>query len=189
MKKISFSFLFLLSVITLSAQNWSLDKAHAKLGFGVTHLLVSNVEGNFKSFDAKITSSKSDFSDAVVELSAEVNSINTDNDKRDTHLKSPDFFDAVKYPTLTFKGKSLKPVSGKKYKLAGDLTLHGVTRPVVLDVVYNGTIEHPYTKKPVAGFKVTGTIKRSDFGIGSSTPGGVVSDEVELNANAEFSKE
>lgn len=188
MKKITFSFLFLMSVITLSAQNWSLDKAHAKLGFGATHLLVSSVEGNFKSFDAKITSSKSDFSDAVVELSADVSSVNTDNDKRDTHLKSADFFDAAKYPTLTFKGKSLKLVSGKKYTLSGDLTLHGVTKPVVLDVVYNGTIEHPYTKKQVAGFKVSGAIKRSDFGIGGSVPGGVVSDEIEISANAEFEK-
>ncbi|MFT3705168.1 MAG: YceI family protein [Agriterribacter sp.] len=188
MKKITFAFLFVVSAFTVSAQTWTLDKAHAKLGFGVTHLLVSDVEGNFKTFDATINASKSDFSDAVIDLSADVNSINTDNDQRDKHLKSADFFDATKFPSLVFKGKSLKQVSGKKYKLSGDLTIHGVTKPVELDVTYNGTIEHPYTKKPVAGFKVSGTIKRSDFGIGASVPNGVVSDEVEIVANAEFSK-
>jgi polyisoprenoid-binding protein YceI len=170
------------------AQSWSLDKAHSKLGFGVTHLLISEVDGSFKNFDSKITSTKDDFSDAVIELTAEVGTIDTDNDNRDKHLKSPDFFDAEKFPSITFKSSSLKKIEGKKYKLMGDLTMHGVTKPVELDVTLNGTTVHPYNKKTIAGFKITGTIKRSDFGVGGGTPSAVVSDEVTLNANAEFIK-
>lgn len=189
MKKNVFALFFLLTGAAAFGQTWSLDKAHAKLGFGVTHLMVSSVEGSFKSFDAKITSSKDDFSDAVVELTADVNSVNTDNDKRDEHLKSPDFFDAAKFSTLTFKSTSFKKVSDKKYKVAGNLTLHGVTKPVELDVILNGTAVHPYTKKTIAGFKVSGVLKRADFGVGAATPGAVVSDEVTISTNAEFIKE
>lgn len=188
MKKIVFAVFFLLSGIGVFGQNWSLDKSHANLRFSVKHLLVSNVEGNFKSFDAKITSAKDDFSDAVIELTADINSIDTDNEQRDGHLKGPDFFDAPNHSTLTFKSTSFKKVADKKYKLVGDLTLHGVTKPVELDVTFNGTAVHPYTKKTIAGFKVNGILKRSDFAIGNATPGAVVSDEVEIDTNAEFIK-
>lgn len=187
MKKLNLFLVALLSVGIASAQTWNLDKAHAKLGFVTTHLLISEVEGNFKSFDAKLTSSKEDFTDAVIELSADIASISTDNDGRDKHLKSPDFFDAEKFTTLTFKSKSLTKVDAKNYKLTGDLTLHGVTKPVTLDVIYNGTITHPFNKKLVAGFKVKGVIKRSDFSVGS-IPAAVVADEIVINGNAEFIK-
>ena len=189
MKRIFLALALVLSAAVGFGQTWSLDKAHAKLGFGVTHLMVSSVEGSFKTFDAKITSTKDDFSDAVVELTADASTIYTDNDKRDEHLKSPDFFEVAKYPSLTFKSTSFKKVADKKYKVTGDLTLHGVTKPVELDVTLNGTAVHPYTKKTIAGFKVSGTLKRSDFGVGKGTPPAVVSDEVALNTNAEFVKE
>lgn len=188
MKKLNMMMLALLAAGAVDAQNWTLDKAHSKLGFGVTHLLVSEVEGNYNSFDAKIISAKEDFSDAVIELSADVTTINTNNDGRDKHLKSPDFFDAEKFNALTFKSKSLTKVEGKKYKLVGDLTLHGITKTVTLDVTFNGTAVHPYNKKTIAGFKISGTINRSDFGVGSGTPTGVVSDEVAISANTEFVK-
>lgn len=190
MKKNIAFFVLLLSLSSQVSfgQAWSLDKSHAKLGFGVTHLMVSNVEGSFKSFDAKITSAQDDFSNAVIELSADINSINTDDEQRDGHLKSPDFFDAAKFSTLTFKSTSFKKVADKKYKLVGDLTMHGVTKKVELDVVFNGTAIHPYSKKTIAGFKITGKLKRSDFAIGGTVPGAVVSDEVEINTNAEFVK-
>lgn len=173
---------------TANAQTWSLDKTHAKLGFSVVHLLVSDVEGYFKSFDAKITSSKDDFTDAKIELTAEINSINTQVDDRDNHLKGADFFDAEKFPTLTFKSTSIKKVGGKNYKVTGDLTMKGVTKPVTLDVVLNGTATHPYSKKTVAGFKVKGTLKRSDFGVGT-IPVAIVGDEITLNSNVEFVKD
>lgn len=167
---------------------WSLDKAHAKLGFTITHLMVSEVEGSFKSFESKITTSKEDFSDAVVELTADVNSVTTDNDNRDNHIKGPDFFDAAKYPTLSFKSKSFKKMADGNYKVTGDLTLHGVTKPVEL-IAFARSGTHPMNKKPITGFKVTGTIKRSDFNLSVSTPGSILSDEVNLIANAEFSKD
>lgn len=169
--------------------NWTVDKAHSKLGFEITHLMVSDVEGSFKNFDSKITTSKEDFSDAVVELSAEVASVNTDNDQRDKHLVSADFFDAEKYPTLTFKSTSVKKVSAKNYKINGNLTFHGVTKPITLDGTLRGVITNPQSKKTIAGFKVSGTIKRSDYNFGAKYPNAMLSDEVVLNANTEFVKQ
>jgi polyisoprenoid-binding protein YceI len=189
MKKVVFMAAAIVMAATSFAQNWTLDKTHAKLGFSTTHLMVSEVEGQFKQFDVKLTSTSPDFSDAVIELTASVNSINTDNEQRDGHLKNSDFFDAAKYPNLTLKSKSLKKIADKKYKLTGDLTMHGITKPIEFDVTFNGTAIHPYTKKTVAGFKVTGTIKRSDFDLGAKYPSAVISDEVEVKANAEFIKD
>src|SRR2546426_8820737 len=121
MKKITLIAATLLYSLAGMAQSWTNDKAHSKLGFTVTHLMISEVEGFFKNFDARIISAKPDFSDAVFELNADVNSINTDIDKRDEHLKSPDFFDAAKFPAMTFRSTSFKKVSGKNYKLLGNL--------------------------------------------------------------------
>lgn len=173
----------------IQATTWLVDKAHSKLGFEITHLMVSDVEGSFKNFDAKITASKEDFTDAVIELTADVASVNTDNEKRDQHLTSEDFFDAAKYPKLTFKSTSIKKVSGNKYQVAGNLTFHGVTKPVTLDAVLRGVITNPQSKKTIAGFKVSGTIKRSDFNFGTKYPNAMLSDEVVLNANTEFVKQ
>ena len=168
---------------------WTLDKTHAKLGFSITHLMISDVEGSFKKFEAKITSSKEDFSDATVELTADVNSIDTDNEQRDEHVKSTDYFDAAKYPTLTFKSKTFKKTGDKKYVVTGDLTLRGVTKTVSLDATGGINAVHPYTKKTITGFKVTGKFKRSDFGIAPSVTTAMLSDEVILNANVEFEKQ
>jgi polyisoprenoid-binding protein YceI len=177
----------LLSFVSIKSATWSVDSSHARLGFSVPHLMVSEVEGSFKKFDATIAGTAEDFSDAVVTLKADVNSINTDNDQRDTHLKNPDFFDAAKYPTIMFTSKSFKKAGDKKYLVTGDLTMHGVTKQVQLDVVYNTGI-HPMTKNTIAGFKVTGKIKRSDFNIGTSFLANIIGDEVNIVANAEFIK-
>ncbi len=172
------------------AQTWTADKAHAKVGFTVTHLMLTEVDGNFKNYDAKITASKPDLSDAIVELTADVNSINTENERRDNHLKSPDYFDAAKYPTITFKSTSFQKVDGKKYKMMGNLTMHGVTKPVTLDAVLTGpvTMDSPRGKQEKAGLRLSGTLKRSDFGVGATSTA-VVSDEVELKATGEFAKQ
>ena len=189
MKKINFLLaLVLLAGASYAQSTWTVDKAHSKLGFTVTHLLVSEVDGTFNAFDAKITSSKEDFSDAVIELTADIATVNTNSDGRDKHLKSPDFFEAEKFPTLTFKSTSIKKVDAKTYKVAGDLTMHGVTKPVELDAILTGTTVHPYNKKTIAAFKVGGVIKRSDFTVGTATPVAVVGDEVTLLAKAEFVK-
>ena len=116
MKQLFVTSALLLASFATYAQTWAVDKAHAKVGFTVTHLLLSEVDGNFKTFDAKVTAAKPDLSDAVLELTADVNSINTDNERRDGHLKGADWFDAAKYPTLTFKSKSFQKVEGKNTK-------------------------------------------------------------------------
>ena len=171
---------------SVAPTTWGADTSHSKLGFEITHMMISDVEGSFKNFQSTITSSKPDFSDAVVELTADVNSINTDNEKRDEHLKGEDFFDTAKYPKLTFKSTSVKKVSGNKYKVAGNLTFHGVTKPIVLDATLRGITTNPMSKKPTAGFKVTGTIKRADFKFGTKYGNAMLGEEVTLNANTEF---
>ena len=170
------------------AQTWKLDKMHSQLNWGVTHNSISTVQGGFKSFSATITSSKDDMSDAVVELTADVNSINSGVDPRDNHLKTPEFFDAATYPTLTFKSTSFKKVNDKNYVMTGDLTLHGVTKSITLNVTFNGTYTNTVSKKTSAGFHIGGIIKRSDFGIGTQFPANMLGDDVNLDANTEFVK-
>jgi polyisoprenoid-binding protein YceI len=177
----------LLSFTILETSTWTLDKAHAKLGFSVRHLMVSDVEGSIKMTDATITASKDDFSDAVAEMTADVTTINTDNEQRDTHLKGADFFDVAKFPTITFKSTSFTKSGDKKYKVKGNLTMHGVTKPVELEAVANTGIS-PMSKKTIAGFKVTGKVKRADFGIAPSMGGAMIGEEVEIVVNAEFVK-
>ena len=180
--------LFLMVAGGVSAQEWNMDKAHSQVMFVIGHMGINQITGSFGTASAKITSSKDDFSDAVIEFTADVNSINTGNEQRNTHLKSDAFFNAAQFGTLTFKSTSFRKVGDNKYELTGDLTLHGVTKPVTLDAVYNGSIVNPMSKKTTAGFKVTGVIKRSDFSVGKDFPTNIASDEVRLDANTEFVK-
>jgi polyisoprenoid-binding protein YceI len=184
MKKITVLAIALLVSAASYAQKWSVDKAHAKMTFTVTHLLMSEVDGVFKSFDASITSSKEDFSDATFELTADLKQVTTNNEMRDGHLQKADMFDTEKFPTLTFKSTSILTTGPKKYKLSGNLTIKGVTKPVDLELTLVGTGTNRQGKKLV-GFKATGTIKRTDFGVGAM-PGAVVSEDVELRASGEF---
>jgi polyisoprenoid-binding protein YceI len=190
MKKIMFlssaiAMLFAFTTLT----TWKSDKAHSNLGFSITHLGISDIQGSFKDFEVNVSASKQDFSDAVFEVTADVASINTGIEMRDKHLLAPDFLDAEKYPKLSFKSTSIKPAGKNKYKLTGNLTLHGVTKPVTLDLWHRGTIENPMSKKPTAGFQVTGTIRRSDFNLASGFPAPMLSDEVKIKADGEFSKD
>lgn len=186
-KLVIISALVLFSQISAFAQKFAIDKAHSKLGFSIVHLMISDVEGSFKILDASLTSSKDDFSDASFTLTADVNSVNTDNEKRDAHLKSADFFDAAKYPMISFKSKSFTKAGDRKYKLVGDLTMHGVTKSIALDATLNGTTTNRQGKK-VAGFKVTGALNRTDYGVGSM-PAAMVGNEVEIRASGEFIQE
>jgi polyisoprenoid-binding protein YceI len=146
--------------------------------------MMSEVDGVFKSFDATVTSSKEDFSDAVFELTADLKQVTTNQENRDAHLQRDDMFDTAKFPTLTFKSTGITAAGPKKYKLNGNLTIKGVTKPVTLDLTLVGTGAAGDGKKLV-GFKVTGAVKRNDFGVGAM-PGAVVADEVELRASGEF---
>jgi polyisoprenoid-binding protein YceI len=188
MKKFAFilSAFVLLTSFSVFNNVWTNDDPHSQLGFTVTHLGISDISGGFNDFDAKVTSSKPDFSDAVFELTAKVASIDTRVEARDNHLKSADFFDAAKFPELKFKSNSLSKTAENKYKLQGDLTFHGITKPVSLDLEYKGAVENPMSKKQTAGFKIKGIIKRSDYNLGSGFPEAIISNEVRIEANGEF---
>jgi polyisoprenoid-binding protein YceI len=188
MKKMTLTAGIVFSIFTAYAQGWIMDKAHSRLVFNVTHLMVSDVEGKIKNFDVTVTTPNDDFTGTVVDLTADISSINTDNDYRDKDLKGPGFFDVAKFPTLSFKSTSFTKVDSKNFTLKGNLTIHGITKPVELDVVFNGTFQNPMNKKTVAGFRIKGNIKRKDFGVGTDFSTAVVSDEVEINANLELDK-
>jgi len=190
MKKLFSLLMFSFLSVSVFAQtsSWKVDPMHSQLSFSTTHLGISDVDGLFKKFEATATGSAADFSDAVFELSADVASINTEVEMRDKHLRSADFFDVEKFPTMTYKSTGIKKVAENKYTLTGNLTLHGVTKPVTMDLWYRGTIVNPQSKTPTAGFQLTGTIKRSDFGIGEKFAPPMLSDEVKIKADGEFKK-
>lgn len=164
------------------------DKFHSQLKFDITHTGVSTVSGSFTDFEATVTAAKPDFSDAVFQLTAKTASISTGIEPRDNHLKTDQFFDVAAYPTLSFTSTSVNKISDGKYTLNGNLTMHGVTKPVVLDLWYRGTITNPMSKKEVSGFRATGKINRSEFGIGTKFPGNSIGEEVTITADGEFSK-
>jgi polyisoprenoid-binding protein YceI len=171
------------------ADTWTIDKPHTNVKFSVSHLVISDVDGNFKSFDGKMVSSKPDFSDAKITFTADVSSISTDNEKRDAHLKSNDFFAADSFPQIKFVSSAFTPLGNNKYKLAGYLTIRNVTNQVTFDVKYGGTV-NMYGLH--AGFKATTTINRQDYNLkfGAKTDSGekIVGDNVDITINADFKK-
>ncbi|HRH66001.1 MAG TPA: YceI family protein [Bacteroidia bacterium] len=187
MKKI---FLFV-SAIAISAssfaQSWKLDPSHTKLRFTAKYLVISDVEGEFKKIDGTFTSAKPDWSDLELSVTADVNSINTENDMRDKHLMSDDFFNAEKFPKITFTSKGIRSLGNKKYMLSGTLTVRDVTKNVEVPLVYGGTVTDPWGNVK-AGFKATGTINRKDFGLkysnAAATGEAVVGDNVEFTIDA-----
>jgi polyisoprenoid-binding protein YceI len=192
MKKLFVLFAGLSLSAAASAQTaWNLDKSHSSVNFSITHMVVSEVEGTFKDFSADVKADKPDFSDMNVNFTIQVASVNTNDEKRDGHLKSPDFFDTEKFQTITFKSASVKKVSDKMYELEGDMIMHGVTKKVKWSLKYNGTIKDPYGMTR-AGFKATTTINRKDYGLSWNKvldAGGVaLSEEVSITVNAEITK-
>lgn len=180
--------LSLLSFVVIEASNWSADLAHSNIGFSIKHMGISETNGNFSDYNISMTSSKSDFSDASIEFSAKVNSVNTGNETRDKHLCEDDFFDAVKFPLFTFKSTSFQKIDAKNYRVEGVLTMRGISKPITLMALHNGTIKNR-SGNSVAGFELTGSIKRLDFGVGDQESLGYLSDEVMLNADLELVQE
>jgi polyisoprenoid-binding protein YceI len=171
---------------------WNIDPAHSEIGFKVKHLVISTVSGKFNSFEGKIESEKEDFTDAKISFSADINSIHTGNEQRDGHLKSPDFFDADNHAKLTFTSTGIKHKGGSDYKVTGDLTIRGVTKPIELNAEFGGT-QTDFYGNTVAGWELTGKLNRQDYGLKWSAvteAGGiVVSDEVKIVANVEVVKQ
>ena len=184
----------LLSLGAKAQTTWNVDASHSKLGFSVTHMMVSETEGRFKIYEGKLSSkSDLDFTDAAIDFSVDVNSINTDNDQRDAHLKGADFFDAATFPKITFKSVSMKPGKVKgTYILVGDLTMHGVTKRVTFTAIAAKNIfKDPYGMQRFA-FKVIGKVNRIDFGLkynAALEAGGVaLSEDVKIDCTIEITK-
>jgi polyisoprenoid-binding protein YceI len=175
----------------VSATTWEIDPAHSTVEFSIKHMMVSTVKGQFEKVKGTVDLDEKDVTKSTVDVTIDLASVNTHEPKRDGHVKSPDFFDVAKYPTATFKSTKVQK-TGKKLKVTGDLTLHGVTKPVVLDVEGPS----PASKTPfgttVRGVHATGKIDRKDFEIGWNKVldnGGVlVGNEVNLEFNAELSE-
>lgn len=175
----------------MSQLKWNLDPTHSEVGFKVKHLMITNVSGNFSAFNAEVTSEDESFKKAAIVFTADIDSISTNNEQRDTHLKSVDFFDAANHPQLIIKADGLSG-DGENRKLNGTLTLRGVTKPVSLNVDFGGVAKDPWGNTK-AGFTVTGVINRKDFGLNWNAPveaGGVlVSEDVKLHAEIQLVKQ
>jgi polyisoprenoid-binding protein YceI len=190
MKKYVLIFFMIAGTIysTTAQTKWVIDKAHSNIGFSVMHYVITEVEGNFQDFDGSVMATGDSFEGAAVEFAAQTASVDTDNEKRDNHLKSDDFFNAKQYPEIKFKGKLQK--NGGKLQLVGDFTMRDVTKQVTFDVQHNGTVDLGKGKK--AGFKITGTIDRFEYGVkfnkALETGGLVVAQEVDITCNIELNE-
>lgn len=180
--------LLMVGATTFAQTTWVIDNVHSKIGFSVSHMAVAETEGKFNEYEGTVVTKANDFNGAEVSFTAKAASIDTDNERRDGHLKSADFFDVEKYPNITFKGNLVK--EGTKYKLKGDFTMHGVTKKVEFDVTGGSQVDTGRGVK--SGFKFTGKINRQDYGLtwSNKVASGelVVGDEVELLIKVELDK-
>ena len=169
---------------------WTIDSAHSRFGFVAPHMVISEVEGEFHTATGKVLLDEADLTKSTVELTIDASSVDTNNADRDKHLTSPDFLDAAKFPQITFKSTKIKK-AGKAYKVTGDLTIHGVTKPVTLDVELSNAVTNPWGKQ-VRGVKVKGKVNRQEFGVSFNkaleTGGVLVGNEITLNIKLELNK-
>jgi polyisoprenoid-binding protein YceI len=175
-----------------TATTWAIDPTHSEVQFKVKHLMVSTVTGSFHEYEGQLVMTGDDFEDAQISFSADIASISTNNEQRDTHLKSADFFDADQFPKLTFTSTVMKKTGDDTYELSGDLSIHGVTKPVILKAEYGGQMQDFYGQTK-AGFELSGVIKRKEFGLSwdavTEAGGVVVSDDVRLIMNIQVTKQ
>jgi polyisoprenoid-binding protein YceI len=176
----------------MSNTNWAIDPAHSEIGFKVKHMMFTNVSGKFNNFSADINTTDDDFSTANINFEADIDSVSTGNTDRDKHLLSADFFDAAQFPKLQFRGTSFTKVNEGDYKLEGNLTMHGMTHPVKLDVEYSGPMKDPWGNTK-AGFSINGKINRKDWGLTYNATldnGGILlSEDVKLNIEVQLAKQ
>jgi polyisoprenoid-binding protein YceI len=174
----------------MATRKWTVDPSHSEIQFKVRHLMISSVTGSFTDYTIEVESEEYDLMNAKVFFRAKLDSITTSNPDRDTHLKSPDFFDAANHPEVKFVGTSVKPGDSKdEFQLTGDLTIRGTTKSITLDVEFGGIVKDPWGNTR-AGFTVTGKLNRKDFGLSwnamTEAGGLVVSDEVKINCGVEL---
>ena len=176
----------------MATTKWILDPSNSEVEFKVKHMMISNVSGEFGKFEASVETEGEDFQTAKVTFTVDIDSISTGNDQRDGHLKSPDFFDAAKFPQLKFVATKYENVDNDgSYEIYGDLTIRGVTKKVKLDAEFGGVIKDPWGNTR-AGISINGKINRKEFGLAwhavTEAGGLVVSDDVRIHANLEFVK-
>lgn len=168
---------------------WKIDPTHSEVQFKVKHLVISTVTGNFSSFEGQIEADGDHFENAKAAFTADIDSISTNNEDRDQHLKSDDFFNAEVFPQLKFESTNFEKVGDGEYKVTGDLTIRDITKEIELDVIHGGTVGDPYGQTK-AGFEVTGSINRKEFNLtwNAVTEAGnvVVGDEIKLQLNVQF---
>lgn len=171
---------------------WNIDASHSELLFKVKHLMITNVKGEFRKFTAEIDSANDDFTDADIRMSIDAASVFTNNEDRDNHLRSADFFDSEKYPHITFESTSLNKISDEQYKLTGFLTIKGISKEVTLNAEFGGLNRDPWGNEK-AGFSISGAFNRKDWGLNWNaaleTGGVLVSDEVKMSAEVQFVKQ
>jgi polyisoprenoid-binding protein YceI len=178
--------------VTQAATKWLIDPSHSEIQFKVKHLMITTVTGYFSQFSLEVETEREDFTKAsYIVFKADINSINTNNEQRDTHLKSPDFFDATNFSQIEFTGTTFEKASSN-YRLHGNLTIRTVTKPVTLQVEFGGIVKDPYGQTK-AGFTVEGKISRKEFGLtwNAVTEAGsvVVSDEIKIHCEVQLVKQ
>lgn len=178
--------LALASGTVLAADKFVVEPTHTQVNFSYMHLGLSVQTLQLRAIEGTLMLDADDLTKSSVDVTIDMNSVDTGVPKFDDHIKSADFFDTAKFPTATFKSSKVESAGEGKLKVTGDLTLHGVTKPVVLDVTVNKIGEHPMAKKPAAGFNATTKVLRSDFGLGGYVP--AVGDEVSISIASEFLK-
>jgi polyisoprenoid-binding protein YceI len=171
----------------MTVTKWTLDLAHSEVQFKIKHLMISTVTGSFKKIDATVETKDNDFTNAEINFAADVDSVDTNSEDRDKHLKTPDFFDAADYPKILFESSQMKKIDDENYKLYGSLIIKDISKPVVLDVEFGGIVEKDRFGNTKAGFSFNGKINRRDFGIGPINP--ALGDEIKLNGSVQIVKQ
>ncbi len=175
----------------MASTKWTLDPTHSELGFRIKHLMISNVSGTFNKFQVEGETKGEDFTTAKIKLTADMDSIHTNNEQRDAHLRNADFFETDKHPKMIFESTNVEKVDGENFRLTGNLTLKNISYPVILNVEFGGITKDPWGNER-AGFTVSGKIKRSDWGIkfGLMEAGGaMLGDEVKIHSEVQLVKQ
>ncbi|MFD1848437.1 YceI family protein [Oceanobacillus bengalensis] len=177
----------------MAKNTWTVDTAHSEVGFTVKHMMISKAKGTFDKFDTVVEADVENLADSKIEVTVDVASVNTRNDGRDQHLRSADFFDAENHPNMTFIATDIKKTSSSNYDVTGDLTIRGNTKPVTIDVTFEGVSKDPMSGNTVAGFSGETKINRTDFGLvwnaAVETGGVLVAEEVKIHFELELHKQ
>lgn len=191
MKKLSLIIAIFSAVLTNAQNTWVFDASHSTVGFSINHMVISEIDGQFNTFEGTLISAEDDLSDAKINFSIDVASIDTANEKRDGHLLAADFFDAENHPKITFESTSISKNGNANYTLTGNLIMHGVTKEIKLKMKYGGTIKDPWGNTK-AGVKITGSLNRTDFGLNYNSvmeAGGLmIGEDIEITCKMELAK-